>query len=280
MIKIIDDLNNLKEGIKNREIDVEIDDIIKIDLPFLESQSKFTIINIPSYNNDKGGNIIIVNESDILVWSSLNFNKIDKKFERINKKKNGESTLAIFFLLKSILKNYSLEFLRIRSIMDSLDLDPQLDIIEQTGRELRKVTDRLEGLLQVVIELKEANISCFEPSLVDFEYELFITEVRYWLERGRSHNYRISSLRTKSEMRSNKELNDTMKKLVIITTFLTIVSIVINVPGTIGAIFGIPALSDTYFKNNIQMLVFVLIFMTILSIILGLFYWKSLKLKQ
>ncbi|OGZ70765.1 MAG: hypothetical protein A2904_02570 [Candidatus Staskawiczbacteria bacterium RIFCSPLOWO2_01_FULL_33_9] len=70
-----------------------------------------------------------------------------------------------------------------------------------------------------------------------------------------------------------------MKKLTVIMTFLTIASIVVNVPGTVGAIFGIPALSNAYFESHTIMLIITLVITTVLSILLGYLYWKSLKLK-
>jgi Mg2+ and Co2+ transporter CorA len=81
-------------------------------------------------------------------------------------------------------------------------------------------------------------------------------------------------------MQSNKELNATMGRLTVIMTFLTIVSIVVSVPGTVGAIFGIPALSDAYFRPHTLLLVLVLIMTTLLSIVLGFAYWKSLNLRS
>jgi Mg2+ and Co2+ transporter CorA len=92
--------------------------------------------------------------------------------------------------------------------------------------------------------------------------------------------YRIASLRTKAEMKSSSDLNSTMKRLTVIMTFLTIVSIVVSVPGTIGAILGIPALSNAYFENYTTTLVWVLIGLTLLSILLGYLYWKSLKMNS
>jgi len=280
MISFIQSLDELKEEIKELDLELELNDIIKIDLPFIDSYDNFTIINVPSYGTQKNESIVIITKKKILVYSSLKSIKTEKKFEKLILKKNGESTINIYLVLKSILKNYSSEFIRIRDIMNNLDLDPVLDLIEETGRDLRKLTDRIECLFQIVIELKEAEIKCFNPDLIDFEYELFTTEARYWLDRCRSHVYRIASLRTKSEMRSNKELNDTMKKLTVIMTFLTIVSIVVNVPGTVGAIFGIPALSNAYFESHTILLIITLISTTLLSMLLGYFYWKSLNLKS
>lgn len=278
MIKFIKDLTELEREILKLKVNLEIKEVLKIDLPFIDSQSKFTILNIPSYDKEHSNNLIFVKGDKKIVHSSFNLDIREKKFEKIINQKNGESTVLIFLLLKSILKNYSQQFLRIRDVMNILDLNPKLDSIEDAGRELRRLTDRIEGLLQIILELKEDNISCFDTSLINFEYDLFSTEARYWLERSRSHNYRIASLRTKSEMQSNRELNDTMKKLTVITTFLAIAGIVVNVPGTVGAIFGIPALSDAYFKSHTTLLVITLIFTTFLSLILGLIYWRSLNL--
>ena len=279
MIKVVENVEDLKKEIAKLNRDVEIDRILSIDLPFIDSKDNFTIINIPSYGKENQNNIILVADEKILMYTPFKISNFDKKFEKLIKKKHGQSTITIFMLLKSILKNYSHEFLRIRDIMNTLELDPMLDSIEDTGRQLRKLTDRMEGLFQIIIELKEEDIDCFNPLIINLEYELFSTEARSWLERSRSHTYRIASLRTKSEMRSNRELNDTMKKLTVIMTFLTIVSIVVNVPGTIGAIFGIPALSNAYFESHTTLLIITLISTTLLSVLLGYLYWRSLHLK-
>ena len=279
MIKLAENLEELKKELTEINKEAEIDKILGIDLPFMESQNDFTVMNIPSYGGENQSNFIFIADNKVLLYTPFNSKKHDKKLEKLLTRKKGESTISIFVLLRSILKNYSHEFIRIRDVMNSLESDPILDSIEKTGSQLRKLTDRIEGLFQIVIELKEEDIKCFNVSLIDFEYEIFTTETRYWLERCRSHIYRIASLRTKSEMRSNRELNDTMKKLTVIMTFLTIASIVVNVPGTVGAIFGIPALSNAYFESHTIMLIITLVITTVLSILLGYLYWKSLKLR-
>jgi hypothetical protein len=280
MIKFFKTIEELKKEILERNKELDLEQILRIDLPFVESQEGFTIMSIPAFGPEKLGNIVFISDKEILVHTTVNTKKIEKKFEDLMKKKNGESTITLFMLLKAILKNYSQEFLRLRDVLNSLEIDPVLDTIEETGRHLRRLTDTMEGLFQVVIELKEDDLKCFDVSLIELDYELFSTENKYWLDRCRSHNYRISSLRTKSEMRSNRELNDTMKKMTVIMTFLTIISIVVNVPGTIGAIFGIPALSDAYFESHTTLLVITLILTTLVSIFLGVFYWRSLRLKS
>lgn len=278
VITICNTIDELKKEIARENSTIDLETILKIDFPFMEHQDTFTIINIPAYHRENTHNIIFMNDNATIVYSETKLAALEQKFKMLLKKKHGESTRACFVILKSVLKNYSSEFEKIRDVMNILDLDPVLDSIEEAGRTLRKLTDRLEGLLQVIIEIKEEEIEHFDTTLISFDYEMLNTETRYWLERCRSHMYRIASLRTKSEMKSNKELNDTMSKLTVIMTFLTIVSIVVSVPGTIGAIFGIPALSDVYFKNHTTFLLLTLIITTLLSIVLGLLYWKSLGL--
>jgi len=280
MIKFVKDIEELKKEISEINNSIDIGSLLNIDLPFFETQEDFTVISIHSYNKNFPNNLIFISKENVIIYALEENFKIEKKFLKILKKKYGESTVYIFLLLKLIMKNYSQEFFCIRSVMDNLDLDPVLDSIEEIGRDLRKLTDRIEGLIQVIIELKEEEITSFNVPLIDFDYDLLNAESRYWLERCRSHVYRIASLRTKSEMRSNRELNDTMKKLTVIMTFLTIVSIVVNVPGTIGAIFGIPALSDAYFNSHTNLLIITLIITTLLSVVLGYAYWRYLGLKR
>lgn len=279
MIKIFNDLEEFKKEVKEINKEINLDKILEIDFPFLECENGFTLMNLPLYREEQK-NSVFVSEDKVLVYSSINIETFENKFKKMFKRKHGESTIVIYYILKNILKNYSQQFEKIRELMNELDLDPILDSVEGSGRTLRRLTDRLEGLLQVIIELKQKEIEAFNVDIVSFDYEMLNTETRYLLERCRSHIYRIASLRTKSEMKSNKELNDTMKRLTVIMTFLTIVSIVVNVPGTIGAIFGIPALSEAYFTKHTGGLVLTLILTTIISIMLGYIYWRSLHLRN
>ena len=279
MIYIFGTLEEFKETLTSKKIERDIDSVLKLDLPFFDYQNNLLLMHLPTYGSSNTGELLVVHKEDIFMYTQLQINDYERKYKALLKKTGGESTVIIFLILKAVLKNYSEQFQSIRDRMNELDMEPILDSIEEIGRVLRRLTDRMESLVEIGIVLKEREVREFDTKLVAFDYEVLITEARYWLERCRSHMYRIASLRTKSEMQSNKELNDTMKRLTVIITFLTIVSIVVSVPGTIGAIFGIPALSDVYFRPHTQTLVLILVVATIISIIFGLIYWKSLGLK-
>jgi len=279
MIKFFNNLKEFKKEVLSLNLEIELDAIIDLDFTFFEIHDKYTLLNISDYDQINPKNILLISKKHILVYSNKNFNNYEKNFKNIIKKPYGETTIIILLLLKNILKNYSHEFQKIREGMNSLEFDPVIEKVEKFGRELRRLTDRFEELVQLIITLKERDIKEFNTSLIIFDYDILNAEARYWLERCRSHIYRIASLRTKSEMKSNRELNATITRLTVIMTFLSIVGIVVSVPGTIGAIFGIPALSDTYFQLHTTTLIMVLITSTILTILLGYWYWKSLKLK-
>ncbi len=277
MIIKCENLEKISEYVKKENHLVTLDKIVAIDYPFLDADNKFTILSVPSYS-EKKNNIIFVC-GDTYLFTQERINVEDGKFKSQLKNKYGASTISIFLLLKSIMKNYAQEFMIIRAELDELDLNPNIDMIESNGRRIRKLTDRVEALLQVALQLKEREIEDFNTKIISFDYEVLQTEIRYWLERCRNNTYRIASLRTKSEMKANADLNATIKKLTVITTFLSIISIVVNVPGTIGAIFGIPALSDAYFNAHTKSLVITLIATTLISILLGLVYWRTIGLK-
>ena len=278
MIKFFTSVEDFKKEASSIGEITNVDKILELDFPFLDKQQKYALLNIPIYQDGQQQNLVLLSKKLVLVYSDFTFKGYEKHFKDVLKKPYGESTVISFLILKQVLKNYSREFERIRAKMNILDLDPVLGEIENSGRELRRLTDRCEELVQMIIILKERDIKEFSTQLISFDYEILSAEARYWLERCRSHLYRIASLRTKSEMRSNRELNSTMHRLTIIITVLTITSIVVSVPGTIGAIFGIPALSDAYFKPHTSLLVLILIASTLLSVVLGYLYWKSLNL--
>lgn len=276
MIKFFNDFEAFQKEVQRHNIDVDLKSLLKLDVTFFEKYEKFILISIKDYAENPN-NILILSKNYTLIYTTKNYNNYEKVYRIPLKKPYGESTVITLLTLRQILKNYTSIFEKIRSDMDILDRTLNPETIEETGRSLRKLTDRVEELVQLIIMLKERDIKEFNTVIIAFDYDMLNAESRYWLERCRSHVYRISSLRTKSEIRNTRELNQTISKLTVIMAFLSIVAIVVSVPGTIGAIFGIPALSNKYFEGNSQLLLWSLIVSTTLSIVLGYMYWKSLK---
>lgn len=276
MIKFFDDFERFQKEVQRHSIDVDLKSLLKLDVTFFEKYEKFILISIKDYS-DNPNSILILSKNYTLIYTTKTYNNYEKIYRASLRKPYGESTVVTLLTLRQVLKNYTAIFEKIRGDMDILDRTLNPEAIEETGRSLRKLTDRVEDLVQLVILLKEREIKEFDTKIIAFDYDMLNAESRYWLERCRSHVYRISSLRTKSEIRNTRELNQTISKLTVIMAFLSIVAIVVSVPGTIGAIFGIPALSNKYFEGNPMLLLWSLITSTTLAIVLGYMYWKSLK---
>ena len=279
MHKILTDFNEFDKEIKQLGLKLNVEDLTFLDYNFLQIHENFTIINIRDYTQDPNNIIILTN--DWTIAYSKNHAILDKlkQFNSIIKKKYGESTAITFLLLDSVLSNYKLEFEDIRKRLVQLEQTLEIDKIEEEARVLRKLIDRLEDFGDILIKLGERKLEEFNNKLIDYDYSILAAESKYWLERCRSNMYRIASLRTKCDIKSNSDLNARITKLTVIMTFLTIVSIVIAIPATIGAIFGIPALSNAYFEGHNALLITTIIIFTLVSVVLGFIYWKSLKLR-
>lgn len=277
MIKFFDNFEEFQKEVQKHTIDVNLNSLLKLDVTFFEKYENFIIISLKDYAHDPN-NLLILSKNYTLAYTTKTYNNYQKIYKKNLKRPYGESTVITLLTLKQVLKNYTFVFEKLRNEMDSLDRTLNPEKIESIGRSLRKLTDRIEDLVQLVIMLKEREIKEFDTKSIAFDYDMLNAEARYWLERCRSHVYRIASLRTKSEIKNTRELNQTITKLTVIMAFLSIIAIVVSVPGTIGAIFGIPALSNRYFESNPGLLMWFLIISTSLSIVLGYIYWRSLKL--
>ncbi|MBI2673185.1 hypothetical protein HYX19_02910 [Candidatus Woesearchaeota archaeon] len=279
MYKIFTNFNDFNREVKDSGLKINLKELTLLDYNFLQTYDVFTIINIRDYDKEPN-NLIVLSPKKALVYVGKDvINGNLRQFSNILNKKHGESTAITFLILEAVLTNYTSEFESIRKELTELEQNLNIDRIENEGRRLRKLIDRIEDFVDILIKLEERKLAEFDSKLINYDYNILTTEAKYWLERCRSNMYRIASLRTKCDIKSNSELNARITKLTIIMTFLTIVSIVVTIPGTVGAIFGIPALSDAYFKGHNRFLLESLVISTLLSVVLGYVYWKKLNLK-
>ncbi len=280
MYYIASSIEDFKKRAKELGFEQNIDELLKLDLIFFEQYDKFVLINIKDYDEEPN-NFLILSKDNTLIFTSTSMK--DKQlalYKNTIKRDFGEPTVLTLIVLKQVLRNYAIEFEKIRAEVQDVENKLNFNSVEKVGRKLRKLTDRFEDILDLIIKLGERNIKEFNTELIKYDYDVLTAEARYRMERSRSHIYHVSSLRNKVDIQSTAELNKTITRLTIIMTFLTILSIVVSVPGSVGAVFGIPALSDLYFKPHPVLLVTTLIISTILSIFFGWLYWKKLKLKN
>ncbi len=279
MYKIFTNFNDFNREVKDSGLKINLKELTLLDYNFLQTYDEFTIINIRDYDKEPN-NLIVLSLKKVLVYVGKDvINGNLRQFSNVLNKKHGESTAITFLILDAVLTNYTAEFENIRKNLIELEQNLDIDRIEEDGRRLRRLIDRLEDFVDIIIKLEERKLAEFDSKLISYDYNILTSEAKYWLERCRSNMYRITSLRTKCDVKSNSELSERITKLTVIMTFLMIASIVVAIPGTIGAIFGIPALSNAYFEGRNRFLIESLVLSVLLPIILGYLYWKKLNLK-
>jgi len=279
MYKLFTDFGDFEKEVEELGLKVDLKELTSFDYNFIQIYDKFTLINLRDYSKEQN-KIILLSPKGAFIYGDIPITESQlKNFNSTLKKKQGESTVVTFLVLDFILLNYKAEFENIRRRIIQLEQSLEINKIEEEGNILRKLIDRLEDFGDIIIKIEERKIEEFNSNLIKYDYSILTTESKYWLDRCRSNMYRIASLRTKCDIKSNSELNSKITKLTVIITFLTIVTIVISIPGTIGAIFGIPALSNAYFEGHSNSLIFILITSILISILLGYIYWKNLNLK-
>src|SRR3989344_4895593 len=162
MIKFFTKLEDFKKETLELNPDVNVETLVDLDFAFFEKHEKYILISISDYDITNPNNLILAAKDYCYVYSNKNFNNYEKRFKNIIKKPYGESTVIILLLLKNILKNYSQEFEKIRNHMNALDFDPVLERVEESGRALRRHTDRIEELVNLIITLKEEEVKEFD----------------------------------------------------------------------------------------------------------------------
>ena len=160
MIKFFTSAEDFKKAASSLKVP-DIEKVLELDFPFFDKQNKYALLSVPIYQDGQQQNLLLLSKKLVLVYSNFNFNSYEKNFKDTLKKPYGESTVISFLTFKHVLKNYSREFERIRAKMTLLDLDPILGEIERCGRELRRLTDRCEELVQMIMVLKERDIEEF-----------------------------------------------------------------------------------------------------------------------
>ena len=165
MIRIFHDIGEFKDEIKKEGVERDIDSVLKLELPFFEKQEKFVMIFLPTYELDSQKIMMMIFRKNVFIFSKNNFDNYEKKYRAPLKTKNGESTTMIFLGLKYALKNYSEQFQKIWDAMNELEVNPIIDKIEESGRILRRLTDRLENLVEMILVIKESEIKEFDAEM-------------------------------------------------------------------------------------------------------------------
>lgn len=255
-------------------------ELLGIDLNFLESYDNFTIVNLKDAFQDAKpegdlNNILILSKKASLLFSARKFPKAELSFHRKLLRENyGESTVLCLISLKDVLANYSLFFERLRRNFSEAEKALDYEGLNRITRSMRKLEDKLSDFLRMLIELEDKKVRQVDTSLISYDYDILRAKARLLLDSTNLALGQINSEKREIELRSTNALNKNVEFLSKMMMVLTLVGVVVSVPGSLGAFFGIPAISDITPVPTILFWVWV---PTCIAALISYLYWRKLE---
>ena len=272
MIQTFTKFDEFAAAARDAGVDVNLEDLLRLDLLFFEPYKKYLIINLKQYGESQN-NILILSKDANLYYSSSKLPRRDLRlYKAVLTKKNGESTVLAQVALRRALKNYSATFSRIDSKIDSFGKNSSLESIEETTELLRKVSDRVEDFLSLLMSLEDRRIKEVETKYLSYDYDVVLARSRLLVDRCRNHLKELRDIRDEIDIKFTRQLNKSIEKLTVVMAFLALASLAISIPNTVATFFGIPAFSEAVPMGFMLLMVIV---SSILVTIWSYYYWKK-----
>ncbi|HLC37920.1 MAG TPA: CorA family divalent cation transporter [Candidatus Norongarragalinales archaeon] len=271
MIETFTDFAQFKKKAQELGVGVNLDELLAIDITFLESYEDYVIINV-KIAGENPNNILVLSSRDALLYSNKTFGEKDYKMYRYTLEKDfGEATVLAFLTLRSVLDEYLASFKVLDDKIDSLETAYDPNAAEESTMKLRRLTNRVEDFVNLLISLEERKIKQVSTNLVGYDYGLVLAKAQHLLDRCRNHLSQLRDIRSEIEVKGTSNLSKNIEKLTVIMAVLTVFSVVISIPNTVATIFGIPHVSEVM---EIQTTVIVLAASTFLALLWGVHYWR------
>lgn len=243
VIETFTDFQQFKHKAQEIGVGVNLDELLAVDIIFLESYEDYLIISIKDYSqntsNGLSSNILIVSEKHVLLYSDKTFGEKDYKMFRFTLQKQfGESTVLTLLTLREIFNNYQNAFKIIDEKIDTLELAYSIDDAEENTVRLRKLTNRIEDFVHLLVSLEERKIRQVDTSLVAYDYRLTITKAQHLLDRCRNHLNQLRDIQREADMRQTRETNRRIEDLTNVMKKLTAITVIIMLPTLVASHYG------------------------------------------
>ena len=241
MIETFTDFKQLKHKAQEIGVGVNLDELLAIDIVFLESYEDYLIISVKDYAPTQGlsSNILILSEKHVLLYSDKTFGEKDYKMFRFTLQKQfGESTVISLLTLREIFNNYQNAFKGFDDKIDALEVSYDLDEAEATTIKLRKLANRVEDFVNLLVSLEERKIRQVDTGLVAYDYRLTITKAQHLLDRCRNHLNQLRDIHREADVRQTRETNKRIEDLTNVMKKLTAITVIIMIPNLIASNFG------------------------------------------
>ena len=274
MIETFTDFEQFKKKAQEMGVGVNLQELLDIPVTFLESYEDYVIISIKISGNLQN-NILVLSEKQSLLYSDKTFGEKDYKMFRFTlQKPAGESTVLTFLVLRSALDEYQNVFKILDEKIDSLEKAYDVDEAEQSTARLRRLTNRVEDFVNLVISLEERKIRQVNTSFVAYDYGLVLAKAQHLLDRCRNHLNQLRDIQRDADVRQTRETNKRIEDLTNVMKKLTAFTVVLMVPTLIATNYGMnfkfmPELEVSWAYPTILLL------QIILLVVLALYFRKK-----
>jgi len=290
VIEVFANFEDFKKKAQQIGVGVDLSKLLTVDIAFLESYGEYVIISIKDYSSESanesgmanrlvvGENILILSEKDALLYSeSKSFGENDYKMYRYTLQKPfGESTVLAFLTLDKVLDSYQNAFKAIDEKIDELEKNYSMEEAEQTTVRLRKLTDRVEDFVSLLISLEERKIKQVNTSLVGYDYHLSISKAQNLLDRCRNHLGQLRDIQKDVETRQAHETNKNIAELTLVMKKLASITVILLIPTAIALNYGVATRYLPELNTAIQSY-YTIIIVQIALVLALLFYFQKKK---
>ncbi|MFH1056737.1 MAG: CorA family divalent cation transporter, partial [Candidatus Micrarchaeota archaeon] len=140
--------------------------------------------------------------------------------------------------LREVLSNYHKDFNTVDENIDQLEKSYHIDSAEKTTTHLRRLTNRIEDLVNLLVSLEERKIRQVNTSFVGYDYKLVLTKAQHLLDRCRNHLNQLRDIQRESDMRQTRETNKRIEDLTNVMKKLTAITVLLMVPTLVASNYG------------------------------------------
>ncbi|MBI5635466.1 magnesium transporter CorA family protein [Candidatus Micrarchaeota archaeon] len=239
MIKSFGDFGEFKAEARKLGYPKDLTELTRHEIKFLEKYDNFTVINLHDYGRGNNNNLMVLTAGKSLLYSEKKIGAGDLRlYKSVLGKKFGESTAFALVATHRVLENYEDYFEKISDDIDGLEENLDIGRIQHNAKVLRKLHDKVEEFVDVVLELKERKVREVKTEYLTYDFDLLVAKANHLLNRAKSHLSQLNNLRTEYEIRSTNELNKQIKFLTLVMKNLTALTVILTVPMLIASWYG------------------------------------------
>ncbi len=238
MIRTFSDFNEFQSAARGLGIEVDLQALTVLDTLFFETYKNYLIVNARD-NSENPNNLLVLSKENNLFYGQKQFGSKDYKMFRLSLRNPfGESTVLAFLALQEVANNYSTRFESLHTELEEVERTLDVDKLDSLSRAFRKLVDRLEDFLDLLIKLEDRKFQQVRTNYISYDYDVLLAKARNMLDRSRNQLGRISGLRNELEIKETRSLNKRLEQLSEDVKKLTAITIILMVPTIVAGHFG------------------------------------------